>query len=144
MIKDFNIEYFLENNFESKIIYRGEEYYYENAIKSVIWNGNSLEIQIVGTDIYLVTINIRKGKINNFSCDCPYEYHCKHEVAAFIHLYQNLYEINASNEVENKRLNDLENKIKKLTQNELSEIIIELMRKNDKFRDQLLKRYKSC
>lgn len=142
MIKGFNMEYFLENNFESKIIYRGEEYYYQNMVKSVIWNRDSLEVQIVGTDIYLVTINIKRGKIDRFSCSCPYEYHCKHEVAAIIYLYENLHEINQSNETENKRLKDLEQKIKNLSLEELQKIILEFMRKNEKFRNYLLKKYK--
>jgi len=142
MIRNFNIDYLLENNFELKIIIRGEEYYEQNMIKSVTWNNNNLEFKIIGTNTYLVIIDIEKGKINDFSCDCPYEYNCKHEVAALIYLYENLDEINDNNEEEKRKLQQLEEKIKTLSLNELSELTLELIRKNEKIRNNLLKKYK--
>lgn len=143
MIKNFNVELLLENNFEPKIIYRGEEYYYKNRVNSIVWNGNnSLEASIIGTDIYSVIVNIKNGEINEFSCNCPYEYHCKHEVAVLIYIWDNLNKINSLYEINNKQLKELENKVKELSKKELEKLILELLFKDNRFRNYLIKHLK--
>jgi len=143
MLKNFNIEKLLNNNFELKIINRGEDYYYNNLIKSIMWkDNNELIATIVGTDIYSVTIKLKNGKIYDFSCDCPYELHCKHEVAVLIYLFENIYEINEMCEYEINQIEKIENTIKQLTNEELKNIIIEYMKQNKSFRNFISKKFK--
>ncbi len=86
--------------FESKIFYRGLNYYELGCvqeIRAVKEDQNKIQIhaRVEGSDNYETSFvfDIKKENFERFDCDCPYDYKCKHMAAlglAFIDQYDEL------------------------------------------------------
>lgn len=76
----------LENNVPPRILKRGEEYYINDTIKNLketsagVWSAN-----VIGSEVYIVHIEIEGDEIVDWQCDCPYDGDiCKHVVASLL------------------------------------------------------------
>lgn len=81
-------ETFLEefnDDFTYTIQERGNQYYKENKIIDLYKSQNNYYAKVLGSNnkIYNVKIQNNYG-ILDYSCNCPYEFHCKHEYAVLI------------------------------------------------------------
>lgn len=78
-------------NFESQvsqtIVQRGERYFKDQAISWLEETGaNIWQAEVEGSETYLVELTLAdKSKVENYSCDCPYDgAMCKHVVAVLL------------------------------------------------------------
>ena len=66
---------------------RGEEYYSQGMVESVVQRGNRLFAEVLGSeeDPYHVGVYLQEDDFSA-SCTCPYEWggYCKHVVAVFL------------------------------------------------------------
>ena len=71
------------NQFASKILRRGENYYYDGAVRAMKWDGKTIAATVSGTETYKVKIAVSNGAVGEMSCTCPYadEDNCKHMAA---------------------------------------------------------------
>ncbi len=74
-----------EEDFDIKILKRGENYYHDGAVLSIeMISENEYTAEVEGCEIYEVTVEMDyNGYIHDISCDCPYDMgeYCKHEAA---------------------------------------------------------------
>ncbi|HLD19537.1 MAG TPA: SWIM zinc finger family protein [Candidatus Nanoarchaeia archaeon] len=73
----------LKENFGSEIIERGEKYFNQHRVKSVVIDGDSVAAVVIGSRNYRVRINLKTG---TFKCTCLCEFNCKHVVAVILAL----------------------------------------------------------
>jgi hypothetical protein len=61
---------------------RGEDYFYNGAVRRIKRTGNIFTSKVAGSELYEVTLTL-DGLHPEFECDCPYDYEgiCKHCVA---------------------------------------------------------------
>ena len=69
---------------------RGQNYYLENKVRYLCINGTQGKAIVEGTETYEVEFCYQDGQMSNLICDCFCTYHCKHEVAAMLHLRETL------------------------------------------------------
>ena len=71
------------NKFASRILQRGENYYYDGAVRAMKWDGKTIAATVSGTETYKVKIAVANGAVGEMSCTCPYadEDNCKHMAA---------------------------------------------------------------
>lgn len=74
-----------EENFDTKILKRGKNYYHDGAVLSIEKVAdNEYTADVEGSEIYEVTVKMDKDvEIYDINCDCPYDMgeYCKHEAA---------------------------------------------------------------
>jgi uncharacterized Zn finger protein len=67
---------------------RGQEYYRQGAVASLILRGRELRAEVAGSQFapYGVRVDFDEAGIIDAACSCPYEWggHCKHIVAALL------------------------------------------------------------
>ncbi len=67
---------------------RGQEYYDEGAVVSLVRRGNVIEAEVEGSqpEPYSVRVELDEGGITAALCDCPYDWGgwCKHIVATLL------------------------------------------------------------
>jgi uncharacterized Zn finger protein len=67
---------------------RGQGYYRNGSVTSLIQRGNVLSASVEGSeaDPYRISIQFNKGGITSATCSCPYDYEgcCKHIVATLL------------------------------------------------------------
>ncbi len=102
----------LEKMYDEAVIERGENYLHN--VRSCIKIGSFLHAEVHGTHLYKTKVNLDtlEGE-----CSCPYEYNCKHAVAAYLY-YKKGRVANAD-----KYINNLKN----LSKEELIGIITKLI-----------------
>lgn len=73
-------------SFES--FHRGEDYYRQGAVLSLIRRGDTLQAEVAGSDFapYDVRVSFDEAGVTHAACSCPYEWGgwCKHIVAALL------------------------------------------------------------
>ena len=78
----------LRRHANSKSFERGESYYRNGSVESLIQRGNELSAWVEGSEVnpYRVSIHFDKGGITRAICTCPYDYEgwCKHIVATLL------------------------------------------------------------
>ena len=69
--------------FAPQILRRGEDYYADDAVDSLKWDGETVTATVWGTEKYTVEIDITDGRVGGMYCSCPYaeEDNCKHMAA---------------------------------------------------------------
>jgi len=75
----------MDKYFEDKILRRGYEYYKKNYVKKVRELGGIYSAIVTGTYNYHVVIDANQEKYD-VTCDCPYDYYCKHMAAVLYYL----------------------------------------------------------
>ena len=82
-----------EEYFDSSILSRGRNYYRENRIMDIWYQGDNIFAYVDGSEIYKVELKIKDNEIRRFYCACPYcedgEYLCKHIAAVLYYLLEN-------------------------------------------------------
>lgn len=133
------------NNFKSHInktiLDRGYDYFMEGHIEKII-NKNEHEyiFHIEGTYNYEVLIELNEnGDILFSECDCPYDFGpiCKHEVAAFFQLNQNVSLTNKNAQKEPK----IQELLSDLPREELINIILNIVEKDARLESSLKLKY---
>lgn len=84
----------VEDCFSYQIKKRGSDYYNNNKILKCYHSGRQYFAKVLGSSdsIYSVQISHDEEEGIDFSCDCPYEYPCKHEYAVFLAISNGEYE----------------------------------------------------
>ncbi len=82
-----------KDDFSYQIKERGKVYYEEGRIEGLYKSGDKYFAQINGNGFepYNVTINFNYEDVE-YSCDCPYEFPCKHEYAVLIAISNKEYQ----------------------------------------------------
>lgn len=70
-----------KDNFSRRVLERGENYYFDDAVRSMKWDGKTITATVSGMETYKVKIDVSDGVVGEMRCDCPYEYYCKHMAA---------------------------------------------------------------
>ncbi len=78
------------NSFEPQILARGAEVFWAKGVRSITWKlpDALIEAVVIGTKPYTVTILLHGGTLD-ITCDCPYEFACKHAAAVILALTKN-------------------------------------------------------
>ena len=79
--------------FAKRIIERGYEYYYSNAVENLTVTNDTIQASVMVTEDYEVTINYDEDQIIDMECTCPYAQdgkNCKH-MAAVLMEWENNY-----------------------------------------------------
>lgn len=97
-INKINSEDFFES-YKLTTIEKGEDYYHQNLVKNFYIKNKKFFAKVEGNNIYDVEISFSRES----SCTCPVGYKCKHSVAAFLKLRDNIKELTSlrGNEIEN-------------------------------------------
>ncbi len=108
--------------FESRIYERGKEYFLEGRVKRAIVYHNNLMADVKGTvpEEYHISIEVRDGNVVA-SCTCPYAFgYCKH-IAALLYAW-------VKRPGMFKDLGRSEEMLKRLSRDEIVEIVIDMIR----------------
>ncbi|MEZ4931570.1 MAG: SWIM zinc finger family protein [Saprospiraceae bacterium] len=72
-----------EVHIPSDITQKGLNYFVLGQVSSLVLNGNSWSAAVNGTQPYSVKIEVEKGNVTQWACDCPYDHGpiCKHVTA---------------------------------------------------------------
>lgn len=128
-----------ENQVEPKILDRGCSYYENDQVEDIEQiEEREFSATVLGSDEYTVLIKLSKDlEILSSSCDCPYDWGniCKHEVAV-------LYYLKDSEKYKDfprtGKISKMKSELGKYTKEELKALIIEIAKKNRKFREEIL------
>ena len=127
-----------ENQVEAKILDRGFSYYENDQVEDIDQiEEKEFSATVLGSDEYTVFIKLsEEHEIISSSCDCPYDWGniCKHEVAV-------LYYLKDSEEYKDYpsagKISRIKSELGKYTKPELKALIIEMAKKNRKFREEI-------
>lgn len=127
-----------ENKFSDEILERGYDYYICGHVGRPIKTNEGYEAFVRGRDEYQVLIEIKDQEIVGMSCDCPCDFHCKHEAAL---LYALEGEIDfVDKEIKNDDIDEL---ISNIPVTELTEVIKEACLNNYNLYQSLSIKYNS-
>jgi hypothetical protein len=91
-----------EEEIDGVILDRGRDYYQDGCIESITHDRdkNTYTAVVAGSQDYTVTVKLDRRKILFADCDCPYDWgpFCKHQVAVFYALQENLGQDDAPSE----------------------------------------------
>ena len=120
-----------KKHFESQILERGYDYYNFDAVDILKVTNRSIDANVMGSNPYLLRINIKNDNIESMYCDCPYEGNCKHLAAV-------LYYAEEHPEIFSKNDEDIKSIVDNTSCEDLKDFIINEL-SND---DNLLNRFK--
>ncbi|MCI5211053.1 MAG: hypothetical protein D3910_20215, partial [Candidatus Electrothrix sp. ATG2] len=127
----------------STIFGRGYGYYEDEMVLSLDYDedGNTIEAEVAGSNMdYVVQIQGTEHDIDS-DCDCPYDgWPCKHVVAVLLTLIHQKKKHVEANKQRKKTASSLASKIKKLSKNELAELVIGYSRKYPDVKRELMVR----
>ena len=83
-----------ESHLPSGIRQKGEDYFMSGNVANLAQDGDGWAADVFGTDEYYVEIDIRNGTVENWECDCPYDWGpiCKHVAAVLFSIKKELAE----------------------------------------------------
>ncbi len=116
----------LKKDFNSTIISRGIEYYYNCNIENVYKDKNKYIAKVYGNSnpSYKVTITIDDDLTAHYECTCPCEYNCKHEYAVLVAISNLEYqEVSLKTSIEEKEYN-LKSLVEQIPAEELKNYIL--------------------
>lgn len=145
-------------NFESwisgSILNKGEYYWVNDNVQNLEQDGDTWEADVYGTDDYITEVTIKNGQVEEWSCDCPYDYGpmCKHVVAVLFAIRDEIPDdlltvtetsINKSKKTKQKSSssNPLEEIIEKLEEAELRRLMTFFAKRHEEVRSHLLSKY---
>ncbi len=79
---------YLKSIVPERIFWRGEDLYNEGAVRKVKVTEKQVTASVLGSRRYTVTAEKTKDGFL-FSCNCPYEYFCKHQIALGLWMIEN-------------------------------------------------------
>jgi hypothetical protein len=139
------------NNFQELIddviLKRGRDYYKKGHVEKIEEiRANHYIAEVEGTEFYSVEIVIDDHKnIMETSCDCPYDFgeYCKHQVAAFFALGDNVASENKRPKPIKEKKLDLPTLLSNFSKEKLQRIIIDLAQEYPDMEKRLLYQYAS-
>ncbi|RXI98315.1 hypothetical protein DS745_18480 [Anaerobacillus alkaliphilus] len=81
---EMDVDNFLQQFFQSRIVERGQQYFYNGNVSKMDINNDKLRASVTGANTYNVELNLENLALSH--CDCPYESKCKHMVAVLYEL----------------------------------------------------------
>ena len=143
-----------ESHIPSDIANKGLDYFAQDLVDNLAQDGNSWEADVHGTETYTVEIDVVKGEVTQWFCDCPYDWGpiCKH-VAAVMYaiLDETLIEVAAPKTTSNKAplkkakkktpAEPIEEIISKLSTDEMRQLLRYFAKREDDVRSHLLTKY---
>lgn len=130
-----------ESVVEKKIVNRGFDYYEQDCIETVeqIDEGEFCA-EVAGSSLYDVYVCIKNREIIEHSCTCPYDWGnvCKHVVAVLYHIRD--AEI-LDEKPEFSVSEQAKTLLKKLSKKELSQFILNYLKKNKGFREDFFENF---
>ncbi len=79
-----DIDNFLHQSFQNRIIERGFQYFYNGNVSNMDMINDKLYASVTGASTYQVEVNLENLSLSH--CDCPYESRCKHLVSVLYEL----------------------------------------------------------
>ncbi|NUN99136.1 MAG: SWIM zinc finger family protein [Saprospiraceae bacterium] len=72
-----------EKHLPKDICRKGLDYFQEDSVDNLTQDGDVWEADVYGTDEYIVEVTVTNGMVEDWDCDCPYDYGpvCKHVAA---------------------------------------------------------------
>ena len=73
-----------QGHFSNRILERGFNYYLMDAVSGLVKTSQGYQANVQGTEDYDVSIDLKNGRLQSMSCDCPYAESgniCKHMAA---------------------------------------------------------------
>ena len=136
-IKDF------DSVVDKTILRRGLEYYKNDSIESLDFDGDEWVAAVSGSDDYTVTVRLNDaGDITSTYCDCPYDWgkYCKHQAAVFYALHKELDnpDNKSSNTSQRQTLEDI---LKNQDRSVLLNLLLEYAKKDRRIKDDLMFRF---
>ena len=127
-----------KNDFNTRILSRGYEYYEDGLVEDVLLKGNIVTAKVLGTETYDVSIEIDNGIFIDGDCTCPYASdgsYCKHMAALLYYLDNENLDENNNYTTKEKKIRD---SLKNINKKELDAFLVELLTEDrniyDKFR----------
>lgn len=124
--------------FEEKILDRGRVYVSE--VKNLKKINDKITCTVSGTKDYYVTATIIDDDLKNITCNCPYPFNCKHEVALLYCLEENRNEIEEY-DINNEK-DSLETLVNHIDPNTLKKFFKKELKINDKLKEDFLNEFK--
>lgn len=127
-----------KDDFNTRILSRGYEYYEDGLVKDVLLKGNIVTAEVLGTETYDVSVEIDNGIFIDGDCTCPYASdgsYCKHMAALLYYLDNENLDENNNYTTKEKQIRD---SLKNINKKELDAFLVELLTEDrniyDKFR----------
>ena len=127
-----------KDDFNTRILSRGYEYYEDGLVEDVLLKGNIVTAKVLGTETYDVSVEIDNGIFIDGDCTCPYASdgsYCKHMAALLYYLDNENLDENNNYTTKEKEIRDSLRTINKI---ELDDFLVELLIEDrdvyDKFR----------
>jgi uncharacterized Zn finger protein len=128
-------EYLLRNITSEETFRRGEQYLRSGSVLSIVREGDLLVAEVAGSAPHPYRVELAWGQhgLINAHCDCPYSYtygdYCKHIIACALTITRHPERI--------QQREPLSDRLKALSQDQLTEILTGLIRINPSIRDQV-------
>ena len=127
-----------KDDFNTRILSRGYEYYEDGLVEDVLLKGNIVTAKVEGSETYDVSVEIDNGIFIDGDCTCPYASdgsYCKHMAALLYYLDNENLDENNNYTTKEKEIRDSLRTINKI---ELDDFLVELLIEDrdvyDKFR----------
>ena len=127
-----------KDDFNTRILSRGYEYYEDGLVEDVLLKGNIVTAKVLGTETYDVSVEIDNGIFIDGDCTCPYASdgsYCKHMAALLYYLDNENLDENNNYTTKEKEIRD---SLKTINKIELDDFLVELLIEDrdvyDKFR----------
>ena len=127
-----------KDDFNTRILSRGYEYYEDGLVEDVLLKGNIVTAKVEGSEIYDVSVEIDNGIFIDGDCTCPYASdgsYCKHMAALLYYLDNENLDENNNYTTKEKQIRD---SLKNINKTELDAFLVELLTEDrniyDKFR----------
>src|SRR5690606_21915278 len=138
-------------NFEEfvseKVKERGYDYYASGSIVEKYVGADEYLFVVKGSDRYEVVVKLgENGEIISSNCDCPYDYGpiCKHQVAAFYELLEDIngikQDVKKIGKKSGKKI-DLIDVLRELSKEELITVLLDLAEKDEVLESNLVYKY---
>ena len=139
MLLQDGIQRFLDR-VEPRILARGRDYYYDERVDEIDWDGSQVTAEVYGSDVdpYKVEIGfIEGGGVAWWFCDCPYDQGdvCKHIVAVLLALQEEAEEKPLEKGKEKFSLRSL---VEGAEKEQLTALILEHCQEDKHFQSQVL------
>lgn len=134
-IKDF------DKNINSKILERGYDYFIDGSVSNLEEVDSNLWIaDVYGTETYRVEVTINNNEIKSWDCDCPYDQGpiCKHVVATFYAIDENMKESEPKQKKGKKKKTKVDEIFSKVSQEDLQSFLVLQFRKYRGLKNALL------
>lgn len=122
---------------------RGQDYYHDEQVQSIVRKNNGYQARVWGSHRYQVEITYEDGQFH-FDCDCPYDYGgiCKHCVAVGLKIIygdteNDFSDFSQYDEIDDGETNiSVDNLLAKATPQQQADFLRILLNQQDKFRRQ--------